>query len=111
MDYRVQILNPTVKENEKHFDTITELLEFKGNLEFPHRSQVRLDDSWENIDEDQDFYKWCDEMEKYLWDAYMITIGDCTDLEEMRVAFDGKETPVEFVEWKADKYDLQRVSD
>jgi hypothetical protein len=45
-------------------------------------------------------------VEDYLMDKYYITINDITDEKQIEQAFNDGETPQEFVEWLAEKYDL-----
>ncbi len=47
--YRVQILNPTVKDNVRYFDSLEKMNEFASGLEFPHRRQVQNGNDWDNV--------------------------------------------------------------
>lgn len=41
--------------------------------------------------------------------AYGIGINDCTSDEMVFSAFENNETPKEFAEWIANKYDLEKI--
>lgn len=53
--------------------------------------------------------KFKQEFEDLLMKRHGITIGDCTDEEQIETEFRTGTTVVDFVEWIAKKYDLDRI--
>lgn len=49
------------------------------------------------------------EVENLLSTRHGITIGDCTDEEMIKREHEDGSSPSDFVEWIAEKYDLDRI--
>ncbi len=50
-----------------------------------------------------------EKVEALLLKRHGITIGDCTDDDQLEVEFEDGARPEDFVEFIADKYDLDRI--
>ncbi len=48
-------------------------------------------------------------VEDILFNDYLVTINDCTDIDEIKVAFKDGESPQEFVDHIGMKYNLDKV--
>lgn len=51
------------------------------------------------------FIDWKKEFDTYAMDNYAMPISEFNE-DELRVAFNDGETPKEYMDWYADKYDL-----
>jgi len=53
--------------------------------------------------------QWTEEVENLLMKDYGITTGDCTDDKQLEVEFNDGTSPQEFVDFIADKRDLDKL--
>ena len=52
-----------------------------------------------------------EKVEKLLSKRHGITIGDCTDDDQLKIEFEDGSTPEDFVEYIASKYGLERIDE
>ena len=58
------------------------------------------------MSKEKQFNKWHEKVEELLMRDYRITVGDCTDDEQLAIEFKQNSTPQEFVDFIGEKYDL-----
>lgn len=61
------------------------------------------------MEKTQTYEEFKKEFEDTLMERHGITINDCTDEEQLKREYEDGSSPSDFVEWIADKHDLDRI--
>ena len=61
------------------------------------------------MEKTQTYEEFKKEFEDTLMERHGITINDCTDEEQLKREYEDGSSAVDFVEWIADKHDLDRI--